>query len=326
MDTNKVINSRSLSFLKEFCEKQFPNFTTTGKEDNRSKSTTFELKAEIKRKEQTKIEVSQQEYEQLDPGKRITENEKYFKLSENIIWGYKNDNYADKPQLFEELKTVCVHAKMCVAKIPADAGCRFFIGKYMRKANTRIGPPEDDVALRAIFNFNFDEIYTLNPKYTDSTGKHDSGLTQRQLLIKKDTLEVIGPYSLAKYTITVPSNTTQSKQTTPLRGGNNTTLRPSKYERITLVADFWYQPELIDRLDDMIREFLDEDNNEMNQVMKGIGIKTNHSVNKKINEEKKKLAERTRGLSENNARAEKEFQELVKGMGAESKIDNSFFD
>lgn len=325
MDTNKIINSRSLSFMKEFSEKQFPDFKTNGKEDVRSKYVTYELKPEVKKREIKRVKISEEEFQKLDPKVKETENNEYFKLVENVIWGYSSDGY-DHPALFEELKLFAVHAKMCVVKVPADAGCRFFIGKYMRKSKTSISPPQDDVALRAIFNFNFDEIYKLSPKYKDDAGKNqDSGLDSRELLIKKDTLEIIGPYSLAKYTINVSANTTQTKKTTPLRGGSNTKLRPGNYERITVVADFWYQPEFVDRLDDMISQFLNDDNNEMAEVLKGLGIKTNHSINKKIIEEKKKLANRTRDLSANNLRAEREFDELAKGING-ATIDNSFFE
>lgn len=311
MEQNKVINSRSLTFLKEFCDKQFPGFTTNGKEDNRCKTTTYEVKAEMKRTEVKPVKITEEQYNKLKDESKVTKDGEFFQLKENIIWGY------DTLPHTEELIQACIHAKLCCGKVPPDTGCRFYIGKYMRKSTTRISPPSNDVALRAVFNFDFDEIYKLDPKYTDGSGSHDSGLSPREILIKKDMLEVLGPYNMSKYCIKVSNNTTQSKQTTPVRGTNSVKLRPSKYQRITMVVDFWYPYDKIETLDDFIGKFLETDQNETKKVLGTFGVKTNHSINKKINKEKTKLAQQTKKLVDDRIDKQLSEQLLLQGGNAE---------
>jgi len=313
IDQNKIINSRSLTFLKEFCDHQFPDFHTMGKEDKRSKTITYEVKSEIKRTEVNHVEITEEQFQKLPEKSKTSKDGKFYHLKENVIWGYDTDVYAN------DLIQACIHAKLCASKVPSDASCRFYIGKYMRKSTTKIPPPNNDVVLRSIFNFNFDEIYTLDPKYIEDGKERDSGLSKREVLVKKDMMEFLGPYTLAKYSIRVSSNTTQTKQANVLRGSGTVKLRPSKYERITLVVDFWYPDHMMERLDEIVSKFLDSDNKEMGKVLSGFGVKTNHSINKKITKEQAKLSQQTKKITED--RTDKQFNNMMQQI---NKTDDFF--
>jgi len=272
--------------------------------------------------------VSEEEFHTLLPSQRFTKNKEWFEIKENIVWGYSDEYESSRssdearPDI-KELIQLAIHSKLASSNIPPDASCRFYIGNYMRKSTTKIPPPADDVSLRVIFNFGEDEIYTLDPNYRENGNAKNSGLDQKDVYIGKNMLEMLGPYTMSKYTIKVSSNTTNTRKGAPIRGmsKNVTKIRSANYNRITMVVDFWYPPEMVEKLNQLVADFLEDDHEGVQEALLGLGIKTNRKINKKLHNEKTKMLNNTRRLM--NETVDKEFDLSSRG-NEYTNIDDFF--
>lgn len=144
--------------------------------------------------------------------------------------------------------------------IPAQAKCRVQVGVYRRKAKMTVSAPKKDVLCRIILNYGYDERYCHQ-----ETTKGDNGKTfyanVKETVARSNTAMLLGPYLLSNHSIyvrgdpnvnlvpeNVPTHIAQSHLSPA--AGRTQTIRPRKYQRITVVLDYT-------GTDHMIQDFME---------------------------------------------------------------------
>ena len=178
------------------------------------------------------------------------------------------------PDVIADLATYCRDRY----SIRGDSPCRITTGLYFRKSGTSLEAPPSDVLNRFLLSFNEEEQYILSPyvltKTNDSTSDRvSSGLPEQlvkvvhatttdpdQLAVAVDragyaAIYNMGPASLARYRILVNKNPvsshTSKMPTGPgIRSGKTRSrVRRARYERVTVVIDFYSSEALVQEAD-----------------------------------------------------------------------------
>nr|QBK90584.1 MAG: hypothetical protein LCPAC104_00800 [Pithovirus LCPAC104] len=139
-------------------------------------------------------------------------------------------------------------------KIPYKSYCLVRVGLYMRKSRMMIPPPSKMTLCRIILNYDYDEIYSLQEIKPTNTEKKE-WKTYKELMIKKNTANILGPGNLSNYQIYIGSNpfiTIKSENLDNPQANTRKTIRHSNYERITVILDYRCDEIKISKLLDII--------------------------------------------------------------------------
>ena len=135
-----------------------------------------------------------------------------------------------------------------VWNIPKQARCKVQVGMYMRTSSMTLKPPEKDVLCRIILNFGYDERYLHQTVSVTKAGKTIYSTT-KETVSKSNTSILLGPRVLCNHNVHIksdpnidlippgiPENIAHSKLSP--NGGKTRTIRPLRYQRITVLLDF----------------------------------------------------------------------------------------
>ncbi len=160
-------------------------------------------------------------------------------------------------------------------QVPAGTPCTVFIGLYTRKAHMVINPPNTTVG-RLIINLLVKDVYYLNPL------ANEIDIPKRDPLVEANTFFLLAPKLITNYQIVVPSNPKiNSKE------NNVSSIRPAKYERITVIIDYHVSKEKAQEISDFANNILSS-RTALNEIARKMGGK----IKKPLIKPKRKPSER----------------------------------
>ena len=155
-------------------------------------------------------------------------------LKNKIKWEYPPDTPAPIAKIVEH-----VREKL---QMPSDTPCDVYMGLFMRRSQMIAPLPKEKTISRVVVNLKYKDMYILTQPY-DGVGRP---VTVRQVMLDEDSIMMLGPAGVCGFNVMVNSN---PKYKIPFNmphvvQGMRTinrekfTIRPSSYERITLILDY----------------------------------------------------------------------------------------
>lgn len=201
-------------------------------------------------------------------------------LNDRVEWKYRPDIPDPVTKLIDQ-----VREKL---QVPADSSCGVYAGLFFRTSKM-MGPlPDKKTISRIVVNFGPRELYGLAEPY-----KGGKPIYVRQMILEPNTMLLMGPAGTSGFNIIVEGN---PKYKVPgempigvpgMRGLSKErfSIRPTKYERITVILDFYASKEMSLRLSNGASDNLDDPNPFLERLVGKIGPSILSSMTDKNAEE-----------------------------------------
>lgn len=156
------------------------------------------------------------------------------KIKEHIVWKYPQDIEKPIAILVDHLKTTL--------QMDPDTPCKVYVGLFMRKSQMIAALPDKQTISRVVVNLKHKDVYALTQPYSGN-GKPT---IVRDILLEENSMLFLGPSSMCGFNIMVnryhkfkiPSDTPTGMPGSRMANQERFSIRPRRYERITVIVDY----------------------------------------------------------------------------------------
>lgn len=130
----------------------------------------------------------------------------FMKKYANVIGKYSIEKIDDINSVPELIKLMEFIRKDISAPLPTDATVKSMIGVFTRDASSRLEGPDDNCALRILFNIGEGEVYDFDSTYKKGDQIINSGLNEKTHYLKANSYYIM-QLGNCEYQINVTANT-----------------------------------------------------------------------------------------------------------------------
>lgn len=197
------------------------------------------------------------------------------KLGDKIKWGYPSDIPVSIAEMVEHIRERL--------QMPPDTPCDVYIGLFMRRSQMIAPLPKEKTISRVVVNLKYKDIYHLTQPH-DGIGRPT---TVRQVMLDEDSIMMLGPAGICGFNVMVNNNPKYKipgNMPSGIPGMRNInkekfTIRPTSYERITLILDYGTSKKMSLQLSDGQTDNLSNPNPALQSLIGKIGPSILQSMN-----------------------------------------------